>query len=77
MMKVKMGDTNFEVPCRGYNLKSWKNFQDSLNCTYEIREVDKAEYEIKIFGQELKDDGEKYEPTTSPAKSTGNKRKRS
>lgn len=70
-------DTTFEVPSRGYSLNSWKKFQDSLNCTYEIREVTKAEYEIKIFGEELKDDGEKYEPTTSPAKPTGNKRKRS
>jgi len=78
IMTAKMSDGfSYEIPCRGYNLNSWKKFEESLNNTYEIKEVNRAEYEIKLYGQELKDDGEKYEPTTSSAKSTGNKRKRS
>jgi hypothetical protein len=40
------------VPCRGYNLKSQLNFNDSLFWvdTHSYREVSKQEWEKKVWG---------------------------
>jgi hypothetical protein len=46
MVIATMGSgKQFKIPCRGYNLKSWMDFEESLKLPHFAVEVPKDEYD--------------------------------
>jgi hypothetical protein len=39
-----------KVPCRGYNLKSWKAFEDRLGSKYDVEEINERIYNHLMLG---------------------------
>ena len=39
-----------KVPCRGYNLKSWKAFEDRLGANYDVEEINERIYNHLMLG---------------------------
>ena len=39
-----------KIPCRGYNLKSWKEFEDRLGGKYEVEEINERIYNHLMLG---------------------------
>ena len=55
LMTVKWKDGfTHKIMCRGYNLKSWLDFQKSLNGveSYSYEEITKEEHDKRFYGEE-------------------------
>jgi len=56
VLTVTMTKVSFKIFCRGYDIKSWKAFQESVNAKYEWEETTREAYEKHCL-QPLEDDG--------------------
>ena len=56
-----MTKVSFKIFCRGYDIKSWKAFQESVNAKYEWEETTREAYEKHCL-QPLEDEGPGEKP---------------
>ena len=56
VLTVTMTKVSFKIFCRGYDIKSWMAFQDSVNAKYEWEETTREAYEKHCL-QPLEDEG--------------------
>jgi len=61
VLTVTMTKVSFKIFCRGYDIKSWMAFQESVNAKYEWEETTREAYEKHCL-QPLEDEGPGEKP---------------